>query len=110
VSKPERAASPSAGPARRPAPRQPAAAPKAEGYTIQVGAFRQRARATTLVQSLKSAGFAAYLVVPSPNDPAAPYRVRVGTYPSPPDAEKDIEALESRLEQKVWLVAVEPPK
>ena len=93
-----------------PPPRQPAAATKAEGYTIQVAAFRQRARATTLVQSLKSAGFAAYLVVPSPNEPTAPYRVRVGTYPSPPDAEKDIEALESRLEQKVWLVAVEPPK
>jgi len=55
-----------------------------------------------------AAGFPAYLVVPADSDPSAPFKVRVGSYASRLDAEKDIAALEKRLGQKVWLVAVGP--
>jgi cell division septation protein DedD len=55
-----------------------------------------------------TAGFPAYLVVPADSDPSAPFKVRVGSYASRADAEKDIEKLEKKLGHKVWLVAVTP--
>ena len=100
---------PSEPPARAPrAVAPPPVEPKIEKFSIQVGAFRHRTRGTALVRTLMAAGFPAYLVVPADSDPSAPFKVRVGSYASRPDAEKDIAALEKRLGQKVWLVAVGP--
>ena len=77
-------------------------------FSIQVGAFKQRRRGLALVRTLTTAGFPAQLVVPPDSDRSAPYKVRVGSYATRADAEKDIEALEKKLGQKVWLVAVGP--
>jgi hypothetical protein len=101
---------PAATPPHAAVGRQPPPQPAPGQYSIQVGAFRRRSRGVALVQSLKNAGFAAYLVVPTPADPLAPYKVRVGSYDTAPDAESDVQALEARLKQKVWLVAVNPPR
>ena len=63
--------------------------PKATGpsFTIQVGAFKDKATADSMVTRLKGKGYAAYLVAPeSPG--AGLFRVRVGSYPARADAER----------------------
>jgi cell division septation protein DedD len=107
---PKAAAPPEPAPAARPArpPSRPASAgPKVERFAIQVGAFKQRRRALALLRTLTTSGFAAHLVGPPESDPSAPYRVRVGSYATRADADQDIAALEKKLGQKVWLVAVD---
>lgn len=101
---------PSVPPASAPRTVAPSALPepKAGKFSIQVGAFKQRRRGQELVRTLTAAGFPAYLVVPGNSDPNGPYKVRVGSYASRSDADKDIEALEKRLGQKMWLVPIGP--
>lgn len=64
----------------------PAAAPVGTAFTIQVGAFRDRASADTVVNRLKGKGYAAYVVSPDGSDGL--FNVRVGRYAARPDAEK----------------------
>jgi cell division septation protein DedD len=76
-------------------PPQPAApakaepsAPKAEpSFTIQVGAFKDRATADGIVTRLKGKGFAAYSLSPDGSDPGL-FVVRVGHYAARADAER----------------------
>jgi cell division septation protein DedD len=105
ANEPSAAAPPSPPPSRvaRAAPTQESVS----GFTIQVGAFKYRSRGDALVRSLQAAGFAAYLVVPTSPDPSAPFKVRVGSYANRTDADKDMETLERKLGQKVWLVPAE---
>ena len=72
-------------PAPAPATPRPAAAtgtlPKpqpqtAAGFAIQVGAFKDRASADTVVKSLKTRGFPAYTVAPAPRGRRALHRAR----------------------------------
>jgi cell division septation protein DedD len=72
-------------------------------YTIQIAALNDPLRAHAMVADLASAGFAAYLVEPSPSDPDGPFRVRVGRFPSRTLAQQTAGALESRLNQKLWV-------
>jgi cell division septation protein DedD len=95
---------PAAPPSRTPS--LSAAELRVEKFAIQVGAFKQRRRALALMRTLTTSGFAAQLVGPPDSDPSVPYRVRVGSYATRADAEQDIAALEKKLGQKVWLVAV----
>jgi DedD protein len=77
------------------APPQPAAAAKAESvapraepsFTIQVGAFKDRATADGVVTRLKGKGFAAYILSPDGSDPGL-FVVRVGHYAARADAER----------------------
>ena len=83
---PARVASNLPGPA--PAPAAPAAAPPAAapagGFTIQVGVFKEKARAEALAAQLKGKGFA-----PTVSGGAdGPFNVRVGSYADRADAEK----------------------
>jgi DedD protein len=65
-----------------------AAAAKASGaFTIQVGAFKDKATADSIVGRLKSKGFAAYMVAPEGSDGGL-YNVRVGHYAARADAER----------------------
>jgi cell division septation protein DedD len=81
-------------PAKAPPP-QPSApakaepvAPKAEpSFTIQVGAFKDRATADGVVTRLKGKGFAAYILSPDGSDPGL-FVVRVGHYAARADAER----------------------
>ena len=71
---------------RRPQPQT------AAGFAIQVGAFKDRASADTVVQSLKTRGFPAYAVAPAGRGGGL-FTVRVGIYRDRADAE----AVQARL-------------
>jgi cell division septation protein DedD len=62
-------------------------APVAGGFAIQVGAFKDRASADSIVARLKGKGFSAYVATP---DGAAGglFNVRVGSFSARPQAEK----------------------
>jgi cell division septation protein DedD len=68
------------------------AASAAASFTIQVGAFRDKGTADAMVARLKGKGFPAYVATPDAVDSSL-FHVRVGSYPSRPDAEK----VETRL-------------
>jgi len=77
----------------RPAGPLPKAQPQtAAGFAIQVGAFKDRASADTVVRSLKTRGFPAYAVAPAGRGGGL-FTVRVGIYRDRADAE----AVQSRL-------------
>jgi len=95
------AATPAPAVASTPAPSPQRAAsgplPKAQpttaaGFGIQVGAFRDKASADTVVKSLKTRGFPAYTVAPAANSGGL-FTVRVGIYRDRADAE----AVQGRL-------------
>ena len=79
------------------APRSAAAA-----FTIQVAALNDQERARELVAELKASGFAAYLLEPDA-DEDGPFRVRVGRFGTRAQAERTAGALESRVNQKMWV-------
>ena len=64
-----------------PSPSGPAA------FTIQVGAFKDKASADSVVTRLKGKGFPAYVVAPEGTDGGL-FNVRVGSYPLRADAER----------------------
>ena len=63
-----------------------ALASTASGFAIQVGAFKDRASADTVVRSLKARGLPAYVVAPAGKGGGL-FTVRVGTYRDRADAE-----------------------
>ncbi len=72
-------------------------------YTIQIAALNDALRARAIVEELKTAGFAAYLLEPPSTDPNAPYRIRVGRYPTRVAAEQIAAQLEARTTNKPWI-------
>jgi DedD protein len=88
---------PTARAAAAPAPAGPAS------FTIQVGAFKDRATAESVVGRLKSKGFAAYVVTPE-GDAAGLYNVRVGSYPARADAERVQTRLRDQEKFKPFIV------
>ena len=80
-SKPAVKAPPSAAPAPQ------SAATSAGGFTIQVGAFKDKATADSVVTRLKGKGFAAYVMSPGATEGGL-FVVRVGSYPQRADAER----------------------
>jgi DedD protein len=89
---------PAAAPTPLPAPaRTTGALPKAQpssaaGFAIQVGAFKDKASADTVVKGLKTRGFPAYAVAPAAKSGGL-FTVRVGIYRDRADAE----AVQGRL-------------
>lgn len=82
-------AKPSPKPAgAKPAPAKPAEAkPAVAGaFTIQVGAFKDKASAELVVTQLKAKGYAAQVVAPAATDGL--FNVRVGSYQARADAER----------------------
>ena len=63
--------------------------PAAGAFALQVGAFKDRATAESMVARLKGKGFPAYLVTPQ----EGLFNVRVGTFASRAEAEKAQEQL-----------------
>ena len=78
-----------------------AAAPKGQ-FTIQVGAFKDRASADSVMGRLKGKGFAAYVV--PPGMPDGLFNVRVGTYGARPDAERVSTRLRDQEKFKPFIV------
>jgi cell division protein FtsN len=99
---PKRAATPApVKPSPRPVPspkavaHEPAPTAGLTSFTIQVGAFKDKATAESVVARLKGKGFPAYVVTPDATDSGL-FNVRVGSYPARPDAEK----VETRLREE----------
>ena len=92
---------------RQPAPAsRPGAAPppgRDGAFTIQIAALEDSLRAREMVDELRVAGFAAYLVEPGRDDPDGPFRVRVGRFASRGIAQQTVGRLEARLNQKLWV-------
>ena len=119
-----KAAKPTAAPAAKPSPvapvEKPAASPRAAspppaagsaappalapaaGFAIQVGAFRDRAAAESVVSRLKGKGFGAYAVPPAAADGL--YNVRVGPFAQRADAEKAQVKLRDEEKLKPFIV------
>jgi DedD protein len=99
----------------RPAPATATAAPKPQpktteppkpalsAFTIQVGAFKDKVTAESVVTRLKGKGFAAYLVTPDAPGGGL-YNVRVGSYPARVDAERVQEKLRDQEKFKPFIV------
>jgi cell division septation protein DedD len=78
-------------------------APAAKGqFTIQVGAFKDRASADSIMGRLKGKGFAAYVVPPA--TPDGLFNVRVGSYAARPDAEREQTRLRDQEKFKPFIV------
>jgi cell division septation protein DedD len=75
----------------------------ASAFAIQIAALNDPLRAKEIVNRLKETGMPAYLVNPPSTDPDAPYRVRVGPYPTRGAAEKTAAALEKSRGEKLWV-------
>ena len=119
VPKPVASAPPTPAPVAtpKPAPPTPAAATKttpqpassagagAGGgtFTIQVGAFKDRATAESEVARLKGKGYAAYVVAPDGPEGGL-FNVRVGTYPERSDAERTQNKLRDEEKYKPFIV------
>jgi cell division septation protein DedD len=58
-----------------------------KGFTVQVGAFKDKATANSVVTRLKGKGFAAYVMSPGATEGGL-FVVRVGSYPQRTDAER----------------------
>jgi cell division septation protein DedD len=84
---------------------QPAAnaKPGAGTFTIQVGAFKDRATADSVVARLKGKGYLAYVVAPDGPE-AGLFNVRVGTYPARVDAERTQTKLRDEEKYKPFIV------
>src|SRR5262245_9575553 len=97
---------PEAKPSARPAtpPRTAAAEPPAPKgqFTIQVGAFKDRASADAIMGRLKGKGFAAYVVAPA--NPDGLFNVRVGSFGARPDAERVQTRLRDQEKFKPFIV------
>src|SRR4030095_7541381 len=79
-----------------------AAAPARGQFTIQVGAFKDRASADSIMGRLKGKGFAAYVVPPA--TPDGLFNVRVGAYAARPDAERISTRLRDQEKFKPFIV------
>lgn len=104
-------------PVPKPAPPTPAAATKTTAqpassagagagggtFTIQVGAFKDRATAESEVARLKGKGYAAYVVAPDGPEGGL-FNVRVGTYPERSDAERTQNKLRDEEKYKPFIV------
>jgi DedD protein len=88
-------------PSPRPAVAQ-ASAPARGQFTIQVGAFKDRASADTVSGQLKGKGFAAYVLAPA--SPDGLFNVRVGSYAARPDAERVQTRLRDQEKFKPFIV------
>jgi DedD protein len=79
-------------------------APRATGaFTIQVGAFKDKATADSVVGRLKGKGFSAYVVSPEGADGGL-FNVRVGHYSARADAEKTQAKLRDEEKFKPFIV------
>ncbi|MCL4818613.1 MAG: SPOR domain-containing protein [Vicinamibacteria bacterium] len=94
---------PTATPAPKPtpAPTKAASAPAAGSFSIQVGAFRDRASADSVATRLKGKGFSAYVVAPAGE---GLFNVRVGRYDARPEAERVMARLRDQEKFKPFIV------
>ena len=95
-------------PAPSPAAPAPSPAPRATGdfqYWIQVGSFSSRSRADDLHKQLGDLGYAGRIIAHD-TDGVTMHRVRIGPYPSHPEADRLLGKLRSANEMDGWITQV----
>jgi cell division septation protein DedD len=102
VATPRPTATPRVAPTATPRPAVAQAAPARGQFTIQVGAFKDRASADAVSGQLKGKGFAAYVLAPA--SPDGLFNVRVGAYTARPDAERVQTRLRDQEKFKPFIV------
>ena len=70
-----------------PAQAEEPAAPASSGWVAQIGAYKDRATADRIVETLKRQNFPAFILAPTAGSPTATFRVRVGPYRDRREAE-----------------------
>jgi len=92
-------------PATPPVTAKPVAssAPVGPGLEIQVAAFRERPDAEALASRLTGNGYAAYIVDPAAGAPVL-YRVRVGKFGEPREADRVVARLKKEEKLDPWIV------
>jgi DedD protein len=83
-------------------PKSTKAAPTGGAFAIQVGAFKDRATADTVVARLKGKGFAAFVMPPDGSDGL--FLVRVGSFAARADAERTEAKLRDQEKFKPYIV------
>jgi DedD protein len=82
----------------------PVQAPReADGFKIQVGAYRAEGAARQVAETLTGQGFPAYVRDPAADAPVAVYRVRVGPYADQAEAERVRQRLEQEHQFRPWV-------
>jgi cell division septation protein DedD len=102
VATPRPTATPRLAPTATPRPAVAQAAAARGQFTIQVGAFKDRASADAVSGQLKGKGFAAYVLAPA--SPDGLFNVRVGAYTARPDAERVQTRLRDQEKFKPFIV------
>ena len=74
-------------PAPAPAPAEESAPSAGSGWVAQIGAYKDRATADRIVETLKRQSFPAFVLAPTAGSPTATFRVRVGPYRERREAE-----------------------
>jgi cell division protein FtsN len=77
--------------AEKPAAKPNTSASRASGYSVQVAAYTHKAEADRLASSLNKRGYSARV-----DGSVAPFRVRIGRYPTERDAEDALKKLKSK--------------
>jgi len=94
---------PSPPPTTAARPAAPATKAAAGSFTIQVGAFKDRATADSVATRLKGKGYEAYVVAPDGPEGGL-FNVRVGSYPARADAERTQAKLRDEEKYKPFIV------
>lgn len=100
--KPAEGPPPAAAPAATPEPRAAAPGGKRSGLTVQVAAVRQRKEADVIANRLRKRGYDAYVV--EPDAATRMYRIRVGSYTDPAEAEQIADRLQREEKLKPWII------
>ena len=82
----------------------------AVSFTIQVAESTSARHARAMVDELKDAGHAAYLVEPARSGPSGPYHVRVGQYSTLREATRSARTLEKALGWRMSVTPVAPQR
>ena len=98
---PSAGARPAGAISNRPASQANEGPPK---FAVQVAALSDPRRAHSVVRDLSAAGYDAYVVSPSADNPEAPYRIRVGGYPSREAASSAAARLGRLRGEKLWVI------
>jgi cell division septation protein DedD len=73
-------------------------------FVLQVTALQDGDEARTVAASLEAGGYPAFVVAPSPGTGGAVYRVRVGPYADPSEAETVRRRLETEEQFRPWVI------
>jgi cell division septation protein DedD len=78
----------------------------ADGYVLQVGAFRERDRAESLLRQVSEKGFEGFIEPSSLAQGDTAYRVRLGPYTALTEAQDAADAVQDRAGYRALIVPV----